>query len=123
MQVSISHGVRDLRPSGEGVGIMACISSRRERCEGPIVRNEGRARRLVSPFTARLRLSDNFPPGAAQALYVHVVLVAGPSWRPSAGDPIPRRGEPGVLEVETVTRRLSCYKYGAPHVPRHRILP
>ena len=107
VDIAVSHGLRTLRPSDERVGITACISSRRDYCEGPTVQNRGPAGRLPSPFAARLRLSDRLTPGAALQIHVHVVVVSGQSWQPPGDGPLPRPGDPGVLAVETTTLRVT----------------
>lgn len=107
LDIAVSHGLRTLRPSGERVGITACISSQRDRCEGPTVRNQGPAGRLPSPFATRLRLSDRLAPGAAREIHVHVVFVSGQSWQPAGDEPVPRPGDAGVLAAETMTLRVT----------------
>ena len=107
VDIAVSHGLRTLRPSRERVGITACISLRRDRCERPTVQSRGPAGRLPSPFAARLRLSDRLTPGAALEIHVHVVVVSGQGWQPGDDEPLPRPGDPGVLAVETTTRRVT----------------
>ena len=107
VDIAVSHGLQTLRPSGERVGITACVSARRDRCEGPTVRNQGPAGRLPSPFTTRLRLGDRLARGAAREIYVHVVVVSGQSWQPNGDEPVPRPGDPGVLALETKTLRVT----------------
>ena len=62
---------------------------------------------MLSPFAARLRLSNRLAPGAGLEIHVHVVVVSGPSWQPAGDEPVPRPGDPRVLAVETVTRRVT----------------
>ena len=107
LAVSVHHVGRVGRAGGEPIGVTVCLSSRRERCAGGAsARYEGPVRDLPSPFTARLATDEQFPSGASVPLYVHVVVTAGPSWRPSGGQPVPAPGDDGVLDVEMAVRSV-----------------
>ena len=56
---------------------------------------------------ARLRVGDEFPPAPDQLLYVHVVLREGTSWWPAEDPRVPQLADPGLLDVETVTRLIT----------------
>ena len=69
---------------------------------------EGPAGRLSNPVTATLRFGDEtVPVDTPMPIYVHVVLRTGPSWSPSPDRALPQLGDPRVLDVETVTRRIT----------------
>ena len=107
MAVSVGHVGRAGRAGGAPIGVTVCLSSRRERCVGgSSTRYEGPVRDLPNPFTARLAIDEQFPSGASVPLYVHVVVTAGPSWRPSGGQPVPAPGDDSVLDVEMAVRSV-----------------
>lgn len=107
LAVSVHHAAGVGRPAGEPIGVTVCLSSRRRRCAGGgSARYEGPVRDFPNPFTARLATGGQFPSGASVPLYVHVVVTAGPSWRPSGGRPVPAPGDDGVLDVEMAVRSV-----------------
>lgn len=106
LAVSVHHAAGAGRPAGAPIGMTVRLSSRRERCAGGGARYEGPVRDLPNPFTVRLATGGQFPSGASVPLYAHVVVTAGPSWRPSGGRPVPAPGDDGVLDVETAVRSV-----------------
>ena len=106
--VSVAHASRLGRPPDETIGLTVCLSSQPDRCTGGWAVFEGPAGRLSSPVTATLRFeNETIPIDTPVPIYVHVVLTSGPSWRPSPDQAVPQLGDPGVLDVETVTRRIT----------------
>ena len=104
--VAVSHAVGASRPRTDNIGLTVCLSSQPARCDGRSAIHEGRVADLANPFSARLPIGDQFPLGAERSLYVHAVLMEG-SWRPATDPRVPQLGEVGVLDVETVTRRVT----------------
>ena len=87
---------------------MVCLSSHPARCTGRWEAFDGPVQRLSRPLTATLQFTDEtVPVDTPVSIYVHVVLVTGAPWRPAPDEAIPQLGDPGVLDVETVTRRLT----------------
>ena len=106
--VSVPHVSRASRPPNETIGITVCLSLHPARCTGRWVVFEGEVRNLSSPVTATLGFGDEtVPVDTPVPIYVHVVLATGPSWRPAPDLAVPQLGDPGVLDVETVTRRIT----------------
>ena len=106
--VSVAHASRMGHPPNETVGLTVCLSPHPARCTGGWAVFEGRVRNLTTPLTATLRFGDEMvPTDTPVPIYVHVVLTSGPSWRPAPDQAVPQLGDPGVLDVETVTRRIT----------------
>lgn len=106
LAVTVHHTGVIGRAGGEPIGVTVCLSSRRERCAGGAsARYEGPVRNLPNPFTTRLA-TEQFPSGASVPLYVHVVVTAGPGWRPSGGQPVPTPGDDGIMDVEMAVRTV-----------------
>ena len=106
--VSVAHVSRAGRQPNEGIGITVCLSSHPARCTGRWAVFDGPVRRLPSPVTATLRFGDEtVPVDTPVPIYVHVVLTTGSSWHPSPDLAVPQLGDPGVLDMETVTRRIT----------------
>ena len=106
--VSVAHASRMGRPRDETIGLTVCLSSRPDRCTGGRALFEGPAGRLADPVTATLKFGDEpVPLDTPMSVYVHVVLTSGPSWRPAPDQAVPQLGDPDVLDVETVTRRIT----------------
>ena len=106
--VSVFHAIQAARPGNETLGLTVCLSSHPTRCTGRRVVFEERAQNLSSPRTATLGFSDEtVPADTPLPIYVHVVLITGSSWRPPPDQAVPQLGDPGVLDVETVTRRIT----------------
>ena len=106
--VSVIHTIQAGRPLSETIGLTVCLSSHPTRCTGQLESFNGPVGRLSSPVTATLRFSDEtVPVDTPVPIYVHVVLITGQSWRPDPDQAVPQLGDPGVLDVETVTRRIT----------------
>ncbi len=106
--VSVAHASRLGRPPDETIGLTVCLSSQPDRCTGGWAVFEGPAGRLSSPVTATLRFeNETVPIDTPVPIYVHVVLTSGPSWRPTPDQAVPQLGDPEVLDVETVIRRIT----------------
>ena len=106
--VSVFHASRATRPLSETIGLTVCLSSHPVRCTGRWQTFEGPVGRLSSPVTATLQLRDEtVPVDTPVSIYVHVVLITGSPWRPAPDQAVPQLGDPGVLDVEIVTRRLT----------------
>ncbi len=106
--VSVAHASRLSRLPTEPIGLTVCLSSRPDRCTGGWAVFEGLAGRLADPVTATLRFGDETVPlDTPISVYVHVVLTSGPSWRPALDQEVPQLGDPHVLDVETVTWRVT----------------
>ena len=106
--ISVTHASRLGRSLDETLGVIVCLSSQADRCTGARAVFEEPSRRLSSSVTAALRFEDEtVPVDTPVPIYVHVVLTIGPSWQPSSGRTLPQLGDPGVLGVETVTRRIT----------------
>ena len=106
--VSVTHAGWMDRWLNETVGLTVCLSSRPDRCTDGWAVFEKRVRNLVTPLTATLRFGDELVPADTPVpIYVHVVLTSGPSWRPAPDQAVPQLGDPDILDVETVTRRVT----------------
>ena len=106
--VTVAHASRVGRPLDEPIGLTVCLSSQPTRCTGGWAVFEGPAGRLSNPVTATLGFGDEtVPVDTPMPIYVHVVLRTGPSWSPSPDRALPQLGDPRVLDVETVTRRIT----------------
>ena len=106
--LSVTHASRVGRPLDEPIGLTVCLSSRPDRCTGGWAVFERPAGRLANPVTATLGLGDKtMPVDTPMSVYVHVVLRTGPSWRPAPDSTVPQLGDTGVLDRETVTRRIT----------------
>ena len=106
--VTVFHAVQAGRLLNETIGLTVCLSSHPARCTGRWETFEGLVHRLSSPLTATLQFTDEtVPVDTPVSIYVHVVLITGPSWRPAPDQVVPQLGDPGVLDVETVTRRIT----------------
>ncbi len=106
--VSVAHASRLGRPRNEAISLTVCLSLRPDRCTSGWAVFDGPAGRLSSSVTATLRFGEEtVPTDTAVPVYVHVVLTSGPSWRPTPDQAVPQLGDPGVLDVETVTRRIT----------------
>ena len=107
--VSVFHTIQAGRPLSETIGLTVCLSSHSARCTGRWESFNGPVGRLSSPVTATLRFSDETVPSDTPVpIYVHVVLVTGSPWRPAPDEAVPQLGDPEVLDVETVTRRITA---------------
>ena len=108
VSVTVFHIIQAGRPRNETIGLTVCLSSHPARCTGQFSTVEGPVRRLSSPLTATLQFGDETVPGDTPvSIYVHVVLVTGSPWRPAPDEAVPQLGDPEVLDVETVTRRIT----------------
>ena len=106
--VTVAHASRVGRPPTEAIGLTLCLSSQPARCTGGWAVFERPAGRLANPVTATLGFGDEtVPVDTPMPIYVHVVLRTGPSWRPAPDQVMPQLGDPEVLDVETVTRRIT----------------
>ena len=106
--VSVFHAIPAGRPLSETIGLTVCLSSHPARCTGRWEIFDGPVGHLSSPLTATLRFSDEtVSVDTPVSIYVHVVLMTGSPWRPAPGQAVPQLGDPGVLDVETVTRRIT----------------
>ena len=106
--VSVAHASRAGLPPNEPIGLTVCLSSHAARCTGSWAVFKRRAGTMVSPVTMTLELGDETVPlDTPMSVYVHVVLTRGSSWRPSPDQAVPQLGDPGILDVETVTRRIT----------------
>ena len=106
--VTVFHAVQAGRPLNETIGLTVCLSPHPARCTGRWEAFDGPVQRLSSPWTATLQLGDEtIPVDTPVSIYVHVVLITAPPWRPEPDQAVPQLGDPGVLDVETVTRRLT----------------
>ena len=108
VSVAVIHAIQAGRPLSETIGLTVCLSSHPARCTGRWETFEGPVQRLSSPLTVTLQFTDEtVPADTPGSIYVHVVLVTDSSWRPAPDQALPQLGDPGVLDVETVTRRIT----------------
>ena len=106
--VLVTHASRLGRWLDETIGLTVCLSSHPNRCTGQSAVFEEPFRARSSSVTATLGFSDETVPlDRPMSVYVHVVLTRGPSWRPSPDQAVPQLDDPDVLDVETVTRRIT----------------
>ena len=108
MAVLVTHASRLGRWLVETIGLTVCLSSHPNRCTGQLAVFEEPFRARSSSVTATLDFSDETVPlDRPMSVYVHVVLTRGPSWQPSPDQALPQLDDPDVLDVETVTRRIT----------------